>query len=310
MSVDQLQKMIRKLKNPCMLGLDPTPEVVPPHVFAQAYSAFDYTLRAQAEAYRRFCTELLDAFKGIIPAVKLQTACFEALGFEGVKVMQELLHYARGQRYYVLLDAMRSDVENIAQVYADGVFGETRVGENVFHPYDCDAVTLHTYLGTDSIRPFLPYLRGEEPKNIFLIVRTSNKSSTEVQDLISGDRLVHTAVADLAMRWSGEHLFGRNGYSEIVAVVGTSRTRVLEELRRKYDRLFFMVPGYGAQGGTGKGVSPAFDSLGHGAIVSASRSIIGAWRNEEGSDGSDYIEKALAAAERMRKNILQYVTVL
>lgn len=310
MSVDVLQSKIRKLKNPCMLGLDPSPEVVPPQLFARAYAEFDHTPRGQAEAYRAFCEALLDAFADVMPAVKLQSACFSALGFEGVRVMQELLQSAKRRGYYVLLDAMRADVENIAQLCADSLFGSLRLGQREYRLYDCDAVTVNAYLGSDSIRPFLPYLRGEEPKNIFLIVRTSNKSSGEVQDLISGDRLVHTAVADLAMRWSGEHLFGRNGYSEIVAVVGASRTHVLQELRRKYDRLFFMVPGYGAQGGTGKGVSPAFDALGHGAIVSASRSIIGAWRGEEDSDGSDYVERALAAAERMRKNILQYVTVL
>ena len=129
-----------------------------------------------------------------------------------------------------------------------------------------------------------------------------------MQDLISGDRVVYTAMADLAMRWSAG-LFGKSDYSEIIAVAGAPFPQILRTLRQKYDRLFLMVPGYGAQGGTARNVSEAFDRFGHGAIVSASRSILGAWQ-KAGSDGSDWAEQARQAALKMRDDISKYVTVM
>ena len=309
MSIDALQTRIRKFKNPSMLGLDPTPELIPPHLIEAAYAQYGPTLKALGEAYRVFCTALLDELSDVVPAVKLQSACFEALGWEGVKVMQELMVYAKELGYYVLLDSMRGDVGNIATVYARSLFGELEAQGEIYRPYACDGVTVNGYLGSDGITPFLPYLQDNSQKNIFLIIKSSNKSSREVQDLISGDRIVHTAMADLAMRWS-QNLFGKCGYSEIVAVVGATHPQTLKSLRKRYDRLFFLVPGYGAQGGTARSVQYAFDRFGHGAIVSASRSLIAAWQKDEASDGHDYLQAARKSAEKMRDDILKFVTVL
>ena len=308
MSVDVLQAKIRKVKNPSMVGLDPTPEVVPEHLFNEAYAQYGPTLRGIAEAYRAYCMGLLDELTDVVPAVKIQSACFEALGYEGVKVMQELLSYAKELDYYVLLDSMRGDVGNIAEIYAKAMFGQIEARGEIFCPYTCDAITVNGYLGSDGIKPFLPYLQDNSQKNIFLLIKTSNKSSRELQDLIAGDRVVHTAMADLAMRWSNG-LFGKNGYSEIIAVVGATHPYDLQTLRAKYDRLFFMVPGYGVQGGTAKNVQHAFDIYGHGAIISASRSIIAAWKKDPQSDGRNYRAAARAAAEKMRDDILKFVRV-
>ena len=129
-----------------------------------------------------------------------------------------------------------------------------------------------------------------------------------MQDLLSGDRVVYTAMADLALRW-GVELIGKYGYSEIGAVVGATFPQTIKLLREKYDRLFFVVPGYGAQGGTAKNVALAFDRFGHGAIVSASRSILNAWRTA-GSDGTDYTVHAVAAAEKMKKDIARFTVIL
>lgn len=309
MSIDALQHRIRVFKNPSMLGLDPTPEIIPQFLFENAYAQYGKTLRAMGECYRVFCTALLDELSDVMPAVKLQSACFEALGYEGVKVMQELMVYAKELGYYVLLDSMRGDVGNIAEIHARAMFGELEAQGEIFRPYTCDGVTVNGYLGSDGITPFLPYLRDNSQKNIFLIIKSSNKSSREVQDLISGDRIVHTAMADLAMRWS-QNLFGKCGYSEIVAVVGATHPQTLKALRKRYDRLFFLVPGYGAQGGTAKSVQYAFDSFGHGAIISASRSIIAAWKKIEGNDGRDYLAAARKSAEKMRDDITRLVTIL
>lgn len=307
MSIDVLQEQIRAVKNPVMLGLDPYLPILPQHILRDAYEEHGQTLAGAAAAYYRFCTELLDALFGLVPAVKLQSACFEALGADGIAQMQKISRYAKERGYYVLIDSMRGDVGNVAEIYAQAMFGAVSVGETSHRLYACDALTVNPYLGSDGVKPFLPYCK-REGKNIFLLLKTSNKSSREVQDLLSGDRVIYTAMADLAMRWSVD-LFGKNGYSEIGAVVGATFPQTMRLLREKYDRLFFLVPGYGAQGGTAKNVRFAFDRFGHGAIISASRSIICAWQRAE-SDGTDYLDHAKAAAEKMRRDISKFTVIL
>lgn len=305
MSIDVLQSRIRKLKCPIVVGLDPTRELIPPELLAECETRLGPGPEALAESYGIFCRGLLDALKKTVPAVKVQAACFEALGWQGVKVMQELLAYAKKLGYYVLLETMRADVSHIAAVSAQSIFGGLDFGGERVFPYPCDALVLNGYLGSDGIKPYLPYVK-ENGKNIFVVVKSSNKSSVEVQDLLSGDRVIHTAMADLTLRWSTE-LFGKCGYGEVGAVVGLSSPAAIQALRKRYDSLFFLVPGYGAQGGVAKHASYAFDRLGHGAAVCASRSIIGAWREQA---GTDYPEAALAAVEKMKKQLESYVTVL
>lgn len=307
MSIDVLQERIRKLKSPIMVGLDPYLPILPRHIVRDAFDEYGQTLRGAAEAYYRFCTELLDRLSPIVPAVKLQSACFEALGADGINQMQRISKYAKNLGYYVLMDSMRGDVGSVAEIYAQAVFGSVSVGETAYQLYDCDGLTVNGYLGSDGIKPFLPYCK-HDGKNVFILLKTSNKSSREVQDLLSGDRVVYTAMADLAMRW-GADLFGKNGYSEIGAVVGATFPQTMKLLREKYDRLFFVVPGYGAQGGTAKNVQFAFDRFGHGAIVSASRSIICAWQ-KDGGDGENYLDCAEEAALKMKADIGKYVVIL
>lgn len=308
MSVDALQAKIRKLKNPSMIGLDPTVELLPPHLLQEAYAAHGQTLQAIAQAYLQFCGGILEALQPVVPAVKLQSHCFAALGAEGVAVMQQLMDRASRMGYYVLLDANYGSVGHISQLYAASVFdGVTTADGTCLTPYVCDGLSVSGYLGSDGIQPFLPYCK-KQGKNLFLYIKTSNKSSREVQDLVSGDRVVYSAMADLAMRWS-VGLFGKCDYSEIIGVVGAPYPAVLRSLREKYPQLFLMVPGYGTQGGTAKHVREAFDRFGHGAIVSASRSVIGAWQ-KAGSDGRDWAEQACRAAMKMRDDISKFVTVM
>ncbi len=306
MSIDVLQSKIRKLKCPIVVGLDPTPELIPPELLADCEAGPGPGPEALAESYVRFCKGLLEGLKKTIPAVKVQSACFEALGWQGVKAMQEVLALAKKHGYYVILETMRADVGHIAELSADAVFGGLDFGGERVFPYPCDALVLNGYLGSDSVKPFLPYLKGPDAKNLFIVVKSSNKSSPEVQDLLSGDRVVHTAMADLTLRWSTE-LFGKCGYGEVGAVVGLSSPRAIQALRKRYDTLFFLVPGYGAQGGVAKHAAYAFDRLGHGAAVCVSRSVIGAWREQA---GVDYAEAALAAVEKTKKQLETYITVL
>ena len=160
---------------------------------------------------------------------------------------------------------------------------------------------------SDAIKPFLKDCT-ERDKCAFVLAKTSNPSSVELQDMVAGDRVVYTVMGDLIQRW-GQGTGGKCGYQALGAVVGATHPSVLKELRRRLDKTFFLVPGYGAQGGTAADVRYAFDELGRGAIVNASRSIMCAWQ-KTGKDGADYQEAACAAAEKMRDEIRQYVTIL
>ncbi len=306
MSVDVLQSKIRKMKNPTMVCLCPSYDDLPEEIRREAAEQYGQTLKAAAESLRVFSFGILDALAELVPAVSVESGCYLALGRDGAAAMEDVLAYAAKKGYYVLLDAMRADIGSAAENLAQACFGGIAVGDSRFAPYACDGILLNGYLGSDSVRPFTQFCANG--KNVFLIARSSNKSAREVQDLIAGDRLVYQVIADLAMRWSID-VFGKNGYSEIGLAVGATNPRVLQRLREKYDRLFFLVPGYGAQGGRAADAAAAFDKFGHGAIVMAGRSILNAWKKQE-SDGKDYQAQAREAALRMREQLLGYVTVI
>ncbi len=308
MSMDVLQEKIRQKKNPTVAGLDPRLDYIPQHILDEAYAKYGKNLQGAAEAYRLFCRGLIDALKDVVPAVKPQSAYFEVLGSAGIAVLEEICAYAREQGLYVIMDAKRGDIGTTCEAYAKAYLGSMEIEENSFAPFDCDSVTVNGYLGTDAIKPFTELCR-ERGKSIFLLVKTSNPSSRELQDLIAGDRVVHTVVADLAVRLTDkEQLVGTSGWSAIGAVVGATHPEDLKALRKKYPQTFFLVPGYGAQGGKARDVQYAFDQFGHGAIVNSSRGIMCAWKKAE--DGCDYQEAARREAIRMREDICKYVSIL
>ncbi len=307
MSVEVLQQKIRKKKNPTVAGLDPRPEYIPAEIVTRNLEQYGETPEGMAAAYAEFCCGLIDALAPVVPAVKPQSACFEALGHHGIAALEKVTAYAKAQELYVIMDAKRGDIGVSAESYARAYLGSIQIGQTEYAPFDADAVTVNGYLGSDGINPFVELCKSRD-KAIFLLLKTSNKSSREVQDLIAGDRLMYIVMADLAMRLS-RNLFGESGYSAIGAVVGATHPDVLRELRRKYDQLFFLVPGYGAQGGAARDVQYAFDRYGHGAIINASRSLMCAWQ-KTGADGADYQAAARKAAEGMRNELSAYVQVM
>ena len=310
MSMDILQKKIRQKKNPTVAGLDPTLDYIPQHIKDEAFAKYGHTLKGAAEAYKVFSFGLIDALKDVVPAVKPQSAYYEVLGSEGIRVLEEVTAYAKENGLYVIMDAKRGDIGTTCEAYAKAYLGEVEICGEKFAPFDADSVTVNGYLGTDSLKPFTALCKERE-KSIFLLVKTSNPSSMELQDLIAGDRVVHTVVADLAVRLTDkEDLVGKSGWSAIGAVVGATHPNDLKALREKYPRIFFLVPGYGAQGGKAKDVQYAFDRFGHGAIVNSSRGIMCAWKKTEDGTGMDYQEAARNEAIRMRDDILRFVTIL
>lgn len=289
MSVDIFQEKIRKTKNPSVLELAPLYQELP----AQLQN------RNPAEACEQFCMELINRLKGIVPAVRVSYASFSLLGPEGMSAMQRVLSAAKQAEYYVLLDAPELLSPRNAAMAAEYLLGQ----ESAF---SCDGVVIGGYLGSDVIKPFLEYCR--HGKDIFVVARTANKSAPELQDLLAGSRLVHAAAADHVNRY-GADTSGKYGYTRVGILAAASAADSLRTLRAKYPKLFIVIDGYDYPNANAKNCSFAFDKFGHGAAACACTTICNAWMQTE-SDGSDYLELALDAAERMKKNLTRYVTVL
>lgn len=307
MSFDALQDKIKAKKNPTVAGLDARVEYVPPFILKKHTEKYGETLEAAALAVLEFDCGLMDALADIVPAVKPQSAYFEMLGWRGMKALEEVITYAKSKDLFVIADVKRGDIGATATAYSEAWLGHTQVGGTACSVFDADCVTLNGYMGSDAIKPFLKDC-AQRDKCAFVLAKTSNPSSSELQDIVAGDRLVYTVMGDLIQRW-GKDTAGKYGYQALGAVVGATHPSVLKELRYRLDKTFFLVPGYGAQGGTAADVRYAFDELGRGAIVNASRSIMCAWQ-KSGRDGSDYQEAARTAAKKMRDEIRQYVTIL
>lgn len=307
MSFDILQDKIKEKKNPTVAGLDAQVEYIPPHILKKYTSQYGETLQAAALAVEEFDCSLIDALCDVVPAVKPQSAYFEMLGWRGMETLEEVITHAKGKGLYVIADIKRGDIGTTATAYAEGWLGTTRVGETDCAAFDADCVTLNGYMGSDAIKPFLDQCVARN-KSAFVLAKTSNPSSVELQDMVAGDRVVYTVMGDLIERW-GKDTAGKYGYNALGAVVGATHPSVLKELRRRLEHTFFLVPGYGAQGGTAADVRCAFDELGRGAIVNASRSIMCAWK-KTGKNGMDYQEAARAAAEQMRDELREYITIL
>lgn len=307
MSFDVLQDKIKAKKNPTVAGLDARVEHVPPSILKKHMDRHGQTLEAAAGAVLEFDKGLIDALADVVPAVKPQSAYFEMLGWRGMKALEEVVTYAKEKGLFVIADVKRGDIGTTAAAYSQAWLGATQVGDASCPVFDADCVTLNGYMGSDSIKPFLNDCTQRD-KCAFVLAKTSNPSSMELQDIVAGDRLVYTVMGDLIQRW-GQGTEGKYHYQALGAVVGATHPSVLKELRYRLDKVFFLVPGYGAQGGTAADVRYAFDELGRGAVVNASRSIMCAWQ-KTGKDGADYQEAARAAAEQMRDEIRRHVTIL
>lgn len=305
MSFDVLQEKIREKRNPTVAGLDPRLEHIPPHILKEAYGKYGETLAGAAEALWQFNRGLIDAFSDVVPAVKPQSAYYERLGWRGLETLERTIAYARERGLFVIADIKRGDIGSTAQAYSEGWLGTMKVGRAECSAFNADCVTLNGYMGSDSIGPFLDTCR-ELDKCVFVLAKTSNPGSGELQDLPVGKDQVYQVMGDLIERLGGEA--GKYGYTPAGAVVGATWPEQMRELRTRLSRTFFLVPGYGAQGGTAEDVRYAFDDRGHGAIVNASRSLMCAWQ-KTGRDGMDYQEAARAAAVAMRDDISRFVTV-
>ncbi len=307
MSFDVLQDKIRAMKNPTVAGLDARIEYVPEHIRRAAFEELGVGRNGAAEAIYQFNEGLIDALCDIVPAVKPQSAYYENLGWPGMEVLERTIRYAKERGMFVIADIKRGDIGSTAAAYAEGWLSGVKVEGQVLKSFDADCVTLNGYMGSDSIRPFLEAAR-EEDKCVFVLVKTSNPGSGELQDIVAGERLVYQVMGDLNARIAAG-TEGKYGYTMAGAVTGATYPQDIRDLRRRLESTFFLVPGYGAQGGTAQDVQYAFDKYGHGAVVNSSRGIMCAWQ-KTGGDGHDFAQAARNAALAMRDDIRQFVTVV
>ena len=287
MSVDKLQELIRKTKNPSVVDLCVTTKELPPYLLTEEGSF--------SGAYLRFCRELLLGLKGTVPAVRFSFSYFALMGAEGFVLMQKLLTSAKDLGYYVLLDGLEAFAPQWAEESA-----------KVLLDMPCDGIILSAYIGSDAVKPYVKELK-KSGKSVFVVLRTANKSASEIQDLMTGSRLVYMVGAHMA-NYLGESLVGKCGYSQVGGLAAASSADCLRQLRGKYKNLFLLVDGYDYPNANAKNCSYAFDRLGHGAAACAGSSITGAWLEE--GEQNDFAACAVRAAERMKKNLTRYITVL
>ena len=304
-AIDILIDKIKKMNNPTVLGLDPRYDMVPECIKSKYEKDFNGTM----EAILEFDKRLIDSICDIIPAVKINTAFYEMFGFKGMQVFEEICKYAKEKDMIVIADAKRGDIGTTAQAYSNAFLGETPIANNeTYIMGNIDFVTVNPYLGIDGVKPFIEDCKKYN-KGIFVLVKTSNPSSGELQDLkLEDGKTIYAKVAELVNSW-GEELIGEYGYSSISSVVGATYREQLEELRKIMPHSYFLIPGYGAQGRKAEDIALGFEN-GIGGIVNSSRGLMCAYKSDrwkEKYSEEQFAEATRAEAIRMREDLNQAI---
>ncbi len=303
--MDKLIGKIQETNNPTVMGLDPRYEMLPKCVT----SKYSKDLEGVVQAIIEFNKKLIDATCDIIPAIKPQIAFYEMYGIPGMKAFKETCKYAKEKGMLVIADIKRGDIGSTATGYSNAYLGKTQIGDKEESIYDVEFVTVNPYMGTDCVKPFIDDCKKYD-KGIFILVKTSNPSSGELQDIkLENGEEVYKRVASLVEKW-GEDLRGENGYSSVAAVVGATYPKQLEELRNLAPHTFFLIPGYGAQGGKAEDIALGFDKNGIGGIINASRSLMCAYKSDKWKDvyqEDEYAKATRAEAIRMKEELNQFI---
>ena len=299
MSMDLMIKKIIEMNSPVVAGLDPKLDYVPAHIQAECFAEYGETAEGAALALLRFNKALVDELCEVVPAVKVQAAYYEMYGLEGMKTLYETVDYAKSKGMYVILDGKRNDIGSTAQAYSCGWLGKTQIGAKSEAMSGADCLTVNPYLGSDGILPFVEDCKTYD-KGIFALVKTSNPSSGELQDLVIDGKPLYEKVAELVSGWGADNV-GEYGYSAVGAVVGATYPQQAKTLRAAMKHTYFLVPGYGAQGAGAADVAVSFDKEGLGAIVNSSRAIMCAYKKT--GDEKHFAKAAKDEAADMTKAI-------
>lgn len=304
MSVDKLVKAIKEKGNPSVAGLDPKIDYVPEFIREKAYAEYGKNLKGVCEAIWEFNKGLIDALYDVVPAVKPQSAFYEMYGLHGEEVLHRTIEYAKEKGLYIILDVKRNDIGSTAEAYSRAYLGKAEADGEEFDACPVDCVTVNPYLGTDGIKPFVDDCKKYD-KSIFALVKTSNPSSGEFQDIKLGDKHLFEIVAEKVSEWNSDTI-GESGYGAVGAVVGATYPEQAEILRKIMPKSYFLVPGYGAQGGKAKDVKKSFNDDGLGAIVNSSRGIMCAYQKQN-LPGEKFAEAARAEAIRMKEELTSII---
>lgn len=306
MSFDRLIERIKETGNPSVVGLDPKLEYVPEFIQKRYLEEDGWSLKSAAKSILKFNQMIIDEIYDIVPAIKPQAAYYEMYGHHGMKTLERTIRYAKLKGMFVITDGKRNDIGATMEAYTNAHLGVVNICDSEYEPFGADALTVNGYLGTDGISPLLKVCK-ERDKGIFVLVKTSNPSSGELQDRLIDGVPLYAVMGDMCEKWGSEQI-GRYGYSSVGAVVGATYPEQLSELRKRLPHTMFLVPGYGAQGGGAKGVAGAFDENGLGAIVNSSRAIMCAYKKEECNE-RDFAKAARHEAIRMRDDIKSYINM-
>jgi len=296
---DRLLEAIDKKRNPSVIGLDSDFTKLPNSLKQDFRERFGSNFEAVGKCILEFNRRIMDSIKDVVPAVKIQMAFYEQYGHQGMKAFEDTVTYAKQRGLIVIEDAKRNDIGNTARAYSAGHLGRVDLFGDSVRSIDVDCITVNPYLGSDGIVPFLEDVKGNE-KGVFILVKTSNPSSSELQDLTSGDRKIYEIMADYVNKW-GSSMVGEKGYSSVGAVVGATYPKEVKILRKIMPRSIFLVPGYGAQGGGARDVLPSFNPDGFGALIHSARGVIFAY--EKTGDENEFNSLAREAALRMKDDI-------
>ena len=287
---DRLTEVMKKKNSAVCVGLDPQLSKLPAVLLDKMKGQYGATLEAAANAYLEFNKNIIDAVKDLVVAVKPQLAFYEELGHKGLWAFEETCRYAQAAGLIVIADGKRNDIGSTAEAYARGFLGKVDLFGEKKSIQEIDALTVNAYLGIDGVRPFIKVCE-EEGKGIFILVKTSNPSSGDVQDRVTADEKISVAqlIGHFVESW-GSDCIGESGYSCVGAVVGATYPAEAAKLRKLMPTSIFLVPGYGAQGAGAEDTKPCFDAKGLGALVVSARGII-------------FAEDPRAAAQAMKEEL-------
>lgn len=313
--INRLISKIQETKAPIVVGLDPMMKFVPEHIRQAAFSECGETLEGAAEAIWQYNKGIVDAIYDLVPAVKPQIAMYEQFGIPGLLVFKRTVDYCREKGLVVIGDVKRGDIGSTSEAYAVGHLGKVQVGSSFCSGFNEDFVTVNPYLGSDGVKPFLKVC-AEEKKGIFVLVKTSNPSSGELQDRLvrepgeeaaggNADRPLYEMVGGYVAQWGEQCMPEEGSYSYVGAVVGATYPEQGKILRKIMPKAFILVPGYGAQGGKGADLVHFFNEDGLGAIINSSRGIIAAYQQEQyaGFGEQGYADASRAAVLAMKEDI-------
>lgn len=301
---DRLTDRIAKLKNPTVMGLDPKLDYLPGDLLTEWRNEVpNNNQQATAMALFDYNRLLIDAVYDIIPAIKPQFAYYEMYGIHGIQALIKTIKYAQDKGMLVIADAKRNDIGSTATAYAEGILGHTKIiNDTTPSMFNADCITVNGYLGIDGVQPFIDVCKRDD-KGLFVLVRTSNPSAGDIQNLkLEDGRTVYQAMAQNCDTW-GKELIGDNGFSSLGAVVGATWPEQAVEARKLMPNNLILVPGYGAQGAGADAAVASFTREGTGSIVNASRSLMCAWKRRTDLETHEFQKATREEALDMRAKL-------